>query len=77
MLLTLLEKSRIKQTGKNLYDCLAYSKSIGDDNCNEKTGTLCINMSGHTLMGRPAARLETMVLVRISYVVVCIVDKRR
>ena len=38
---------------------------------------LCRNMSGHALMGRPAARLETVVLVKRSYVVVCIVDKMR
>ena len=37
----------------------------------------CRNMSGHALMGRPAARLETMALVFISYVFVCFVDKRR
>ena len=37
----------------------------------------CRNMSGHALMGRPAARLETMVLVKRSYVVVCVVRKRR
>ena len=30
-----------------------------------------------TLMGRPAARLEAMVLVFSSYVLVCFVDKRR
>ena len=35
------------------------------------------NMSGHALMGRPDARLETMLLVFSSYVVVCIVCKRR
>ena len=44
-----------------------------------KSGLLagCRNISGHTLMGRPAARLETMVLVFSSYVVVFIVDKSR
>ena len=36
-----------------------------------------INMSGHSLMGCPAARLETMVLVIQSYVLVYIVGKRR
>ena len=35
------------------------------------------NMSGHALMGRPAGRLDTMVLVFSSYVLVCFVDKRR
>ena len=38
---------------------------------------LCRNISGHALMGRPDARLEKMVLVRSSYVLVCIVGKRR
>ena len=33
----------------------------------------CWNMSGHALMGRPAARLETMVLVFSSYVLVCVI----
>ena len=37
----------------------------------------CRNMPSHALMGRPAARLETMVLVISSYVLVCIVGKRR
>ena len=37
----------------------------------------CRNMSGHALMGRPSSRMETMALVFSSYVVVCIVDKRR
>ena len=36
----------------------------------------CRNMSGHALVGCPAARLETMVLVIISYVLVCIVGKK-
>ena len=36
----------------------------------------CRNMSGHTLVDRPAARLETMELVISSYVLVCIVGKR-
>ena len=40
-------------------------------------GTKCRNMSGHALMGRPAARLVTMVLVIRSYVLVYIVGKRR
>ena len=35
------------------------------------------NMSGHALMGRPAARLETMALVFSSYVLVCVICKRR
>ena len=38
---------------------------------------ICRNMFGHVLIGRPSARLETMVLARSSYVVVCILDKRR
>ena len=37
----------------------------------------CRNMSGHALMGRPAARLEMMVLVFRSYVLVCVISKRR
>ena len=37
----------------------------------------CINMSVHVLMGRPSARLETMVLVFSSYVLVFVVGKRR
>ena len=37
----------------------------------------CISMSGHTYMGRPAARLETMVLVFSSYVLVYVVNIRR
>ena len=37
----------------------------------------CRNMSGHALMGRPAARLEMIALEFSSYVVVCIVDKRQ
>ena len=39
--------------------------------------TDCINMYGHTFMGRPAARLETMALLISLYVLVCIVGKRR
>ena len=38
---------------------------------------LCRNISVHVLMGRSADRLETMALVFSSYVLVCIVDKRR
>ena len=41
------------------------------------SSAMCWNMSGHTLMGRPAARLGTMALAFSSYVVVCIIDKRR
>ena len=37
----------------------------------------CRNMFSHALIGRPAARLEMMVLVIHSYVMVCIVGKRR
>ena len=37
----------------------------------------CRNMSGHALMGRPAARLEMMALVIRSYVLVYIVAKRQ
>ena len=37
---------------------------------------ICRNMSGHTLMGRPAAIMETMVLVIHSYVLIYIVGKR-
>ena len=37
----------------------------------------CINMSIHALVGRPAARLEMMALVFSSYLLVCVVDKRR
>ena len=33
------------------------------------TVSYCRNMYGHTLMGHPAARLETMALVIRSYVV--------
>ena len=36
----------------------------------------CRNISGHALMGRPAARLERMALVFSLYVLVCVVDKR-
>ena len=32
-------------------------------------------MSGHALMGRPSARLETLVLAFSSYVLVCILYK--
>ena len=32
--------------------------------------SFCRNMSGHALMGRPAARLETMALLIHSYVLV-------
>ena len=35
------------------------------------------NISGHMLMDRPATRLETMALVISSYVLVCLVGKRR
>ena len=37
----------------------------------------CGNVSDHALMGRPAARLETIALVIYFYVLVCIVGKRR
>ena len=37
----------------------------------------CRNMSGHALMGCPAARLVTMVLVFSSYVLKCVICKRR
>ena len=37
----------------------------------------CRNISGHALMGRPDARLEMMALMIRSYVLVCIVGKRR
>ena len=37
----------------------------------------CRNISGHALMGHPAAILETMLLVFRLYVVVCIVDSRQ
>ena len=37
----------------------------------------CRNISHHALMGRPAARLETTVLVKQMYVLVQNVDKRR
>ena len=40
-------------------------------------GLRCINIPGHALMGRPPARLETMSLVISSYVLVCIVGRRR
>ena len=43
----------------------------------ERVEESCRNMSGHTLMGRPAARLETMALAIRSYVLVYIVGKRR
>ena len=38
---------------------------------------ICRNMSGHVLMGRPAARMEMMALVICSYVLVLNVGKRR
>ena len=41
------------------------------------TKYFCGNISGHALMVRPAARLETMELLISSYVLVCIVGKRR
>ena len=37
------------------------------------SGFDCKNMSGHALIGRPAARLETMALAFSLYVIVCIV----
>ena len=37
----------------------------------------CRNMPGQALMVRPSARLETMALVKRSYVLVRMVDKRR
>ena len=37
----------------------------------------CRNMSGHALMGRPAARLETMALAFSAYAVVFTIDKRQ
>ena len=39
--------------------------------------SLCRNMSGHALMGHPASRLEKMVLMISSYVLVYVVCKRR
>ena len=38
---------------------------------------VCRNMSCHALMVRPAARLETMALVKQTYVLVLKVGKRR
>ena len=40
-------------------------------------GKFCRNMYGHALIGRPAPRLEMVALVLCSYVLVCIVGKRR
>ena len=40
-------------------------------------GCICRNLSGHVFMGRPTARLETMALVISSYLLVCILGKRR
>ena len=50
---------------------------IGGWNVWDRNRCGCINISGHTLMGRPAARLETMAVVIRSYVLVYIVVKRR
>ena len=43
----------------------------------ESIGDYCINISGHALMGCRDAILEKMALAISSYVLVCIVCKRR
>ena len=53
-----------------------HDRSISCDDYIIIIASNCENMSGHALMGRPAARLETMALVFSSYAVVCIVCKK-
>ena len=50
--------------GRPIYDMCVGEESI------EGSISLYVKMSHHTLMGRPAARLETMALVKKMYILV-------
>ena len=64
-----LTEGRSHMTGSAIFDLKPISSSLSYNHFRY--------MSGHALKGCPAARLETMVLVKRSYVLVCFVDKRQ